>query len=89
MDATRQISISLPEDLADALRARVESGEYASESEVVCEGLLALRDRDQSVEEWLRNEVAATYDAMMADPGRGIPVEEVKAALAAQRSERG
>jgi putative addiction module CopG family antidote len=40
---TRQLSITLPNDMADALRDRVRKGEYASESEVVREGLRALR----------------------------------------------
>ena len=88
MGDLRKISITLPSELADAIRARVESGEYASESEVVCGGLLALQDRDQSVEEWLRDEAAAIHDAMLADPTRGVSSEEVKAALARDRVER-
>lgn len=35
---TRQLSITLPNDMADALRERVRAGEYASESEVIREG---------------------------------------------------
>src|SRR5829696_1838128 len=54
MRTTRQLSITLPIDMADALRERVRSGEYASESEVVRDGLRALFARDQAVEAWLR-----------------------------------
>ena len=79
MRATRQISITLPHAMADALRARVASGDYASESEVVREGLRALAAQEVAVEQWLRTEVAATCDAMDADPARGIPIEEVRA----------
>ena len=35
MRTTRQLSITLPNDMADGLRERVRSGEYASESEVM------------------------------------------------------
>jgi len=42
MRTTRQLSITLPNEMADALRERVQSGEYASESEVIREGLRAL-----------------------------------------------
>jgi len=35
MRTTRQLSITLPNDMAEALRERVRSGEYASESEVI------------------------------------------------------
>ena len=46
MRTTRQLSITLPNDMADALRERVSRGEYASESEAVREGLRALFARD-------------------------------------------
>ena len=42
MRTTRQLSITLPNDMADALRNRVSVGDYASESEVIREGLRAL-----------------------------------------------
>jgi len=58
MRTTRQLSITLPNDMADALRERVQAGEYASESEVIREGLRALWARNQAVEAWLRDEVA-------------------------------
>lgn len=45
---TRQLSITLPNGMADALRERVASGAYASESEVVRDGLRALFARRRS-----------------------------------------
>lgn len=84
MRSTRQLSITLPDEMADEVRAKVASGEYASESEVVREGLHALQDRDKAVETWLREDVAAIYDAMEADPARGHSLEEVRASLAEQ-----
>lgn len=68
MRTTRQLSITLPNEMADALRERVQSGEYASESEVIREGLRALWARDQAVDRWLRGEVAEAYDALVVDP---------------------
>lgn len=38
MQTTQQMSITLPNDIADAVRAKVMAGEYASESEVICAG---------------------------------------------------
>ena len=38
--------------------AKVKGGDYASASEVVRAGLPALRERDEAVERWLREEVA-------------------------------
>lgn len=49
MRTTRQLSITLPDDMADALREGVRSGGYASESEVIREGLQALFARDQAI----------------------------------------
>lgn len=88
MRTTRQLSITLPNDMADALRERVRSGEYASESEVIRDGLRALFARDQAVETWLRDEVAVAYDALLADPKDVVTVDEVRAQLAAKHAPR-
>jgi antitoxin ParD1/3/4 len=82
MRTTRQLSVTLPNAMADQVRARVESGEYASESEVIRDGLRALDARDRALEKWLRDEVAPALDAIRADPSIGIPLEEVRADLA-------
>ncbi|OBG86631.1 CopG family transcriptional regulator [Mycobacterium sp. E802] len=86
MRTTRQLSITLPNDMADALRQRVNSGEYASESEVIREGLRALFARDHAVEAWLRDEVAAAYDAVAADESRVVSADRVRARLAAEQA---
>jgi len=86
MRTTRQLSITLPNEMAEALRHRVRSGEYASESEVIREGLRALFARDQAIEAWLRDEVAAAYDAVVADPSRAVTAQRVRARLAAEQA---
>ncbi len=83
---TRQLSITLPNDMADTLREKVSAGEYASESEVIREGLRALFARDRAVEAWLQTEVAAAYDATVADPTRTVSSGAVRARLAAEQS---
>ncbi|CAN5270645.1 hypothetical protein BH11ACT1_BH11ACT1_14030 [soil metagenome] len=85
MRTTRQMSITLPMEMAEAVRERVRSGQYASESEVVRDGLRALAARDRVVEAWLHGEVATAYDAMEADGGDVIEAEVVRARLAARR----
>jgi antitoxin ParD1/3/4 len=82
---TRQMSITLPVEMADAVRERVRSGQYASESEVVRDGLRALIAQDQAVEAWLRRDVAAACDAMRANPEAVIDAADVRAHLAARR----
>ena len=82
MRSTQQLSITLPNEMADAVRAKVASGEYATESEVIRDGLRALLAREQATERWLRDEVAAAYDALMAAPSRAVSAAQVRARLA-------
>jgi putative addiction module CopG family antidote len=86
MRSTQQFSITLPNDMADAVKTRVQSGEYATESEVIREGLRALLARDQAVESWLRTEVGRAYDALKADPTRAVSAEHVRSRLAAEHA---
>jgi putative addiction module CopG family antidote len=44
--------VTLPHELADMVRAKVASGEYAFESVVIREGLRALGARERAVEAW-------------------------------------
>lgn len=84
MRTTRQFSVTLPNEMAEMVKVKVASGEYASESEVIRDGLRALQARNRAVEDWLRREVAPAYDAMKTDPSRGRSVADVRATLAAE-----
>jgi antitoxin ParD1/3/4 len=75
METTKR-TISLPLEHANYIDEKVQSGGYASASEVVREGLRALQDRDAAIEAWLRGDVAKTYDKMKADPSRAIPLAD-------------
>jgi len=81
MRTTQQFSITLSNQLAKMVRAKVDAGEYASESEVIRAGLRALQQHERALETWLRNEVAAAYDAMKADPSQARSVRRVRASL--------
>jgi putative addiction module CopG family antidote len=83
MRTTHPISITLPHDMAAMVKAKVASGEYATESEVIRDGLRTLLARDSAVDRWLRDEVAKSYDEYAADPSIGIPAEDVMARLRA------
>lgn len=86
MRSTQQLSVTLPIDMAAQVKARVASGEYASESEVIRDGLRALQAREKAIDNWLREDVAPIYDAMQADPNRARSVVDVRTALAAERN---
>ena len=49
MRTTQQMSITLPNDMANVVKSKVQAGEYASESEVIRDGLRALIARDRAV----------------------------------------
>ena len=84
MRTTQQLSITLPNEMADAVKAKVAAGEYASESEVIRDGLRVLLARDRAVDTWLLEQVAPAYDALKADSSRAVSVEKMRARLAAE-----
>ena len=86
MRTTQQMSITLPNDMADVVKTKVRSGEYASESEVIQDGLRALMARDRAVETWLHNQVGPAYDALKVEPSRAISPDQVRARLAAEHA---
>jgi antitoxin ParD1/3/4 len=85
MRSTQQLSITLTNEMAEMVRAKVESGEYASESEVIRDGLRTLQLRERALDGWLREQVAPAYDAMKANPARAISAAKVRASLAAAK----
>jgi putative addiction module CopG family antidote len=82
MRTTQQLSITLPNEMADAVKAKVQAGEYATESEVIRDGLRALLARDRAVENWLHDQVGPAYDALKADPSRAVTAEQLRARIA-------
>jgi antitoxin ParD1/3/4 len=84
MRTTQQFSITLPNEMADAVKSKVAAGEYATESEVIRDGLRALLARDRAVEIWLHEQVGPAYDALKADSTRAVSIDDVRASLAAE-----
>lgn len=88
MRSTQQFSITLPHELADAVKAKVAGGEYATESEVIREGLRALMAKDRAMEAWLREQVVPAALALEADPSKALTSAQVRAQLAQRRQAR-
>ena len=86
MRTTQQMSITLPKEMAELVRAKVASGEYATESEVIRDGLRSLAARDKAIESWLRDEVVPAAAALEADPERALTVDQVREHLARKRA---
>lgn len=74
--------------MAKAVKAKVQAGEYATESEVIRDGLRALLARDRAVESWLHQQVGPAYDALKNDPSRAVTTDRIRTRLAAEHDKR-
>ena len=77
MRNTRPISVTLTHDMSAMVKAKVASGEYATESEVIRDGLRSLQARDQAVERWLRTEVVRSHEELATNPEKAIAASEI------------
>ena len=84
MRSTQQFSITLPNEMADVVKSKVAAGEYATESEVIRDGLRVLMARDRAMENWLHDQVGPAYDALKAKPTRAVTAAKVRARIAAE-----
>ena len=88
MRTTQQFSITLPLDMAEAVEGKIKSGNYASVSEVMRDGVRALLERDAAVERWLREEVVAGHMEYLEDPSAGVPAEAILGRIKVRRVAR-
>ena len=76
MSTTEKLSITLPTDMARMIREKVAQGAYASNSEVIREGLRMLQDAEALREQklaWMREKIQESLD----DPRPPVPADEV------------
>lgn len=83
MNAERAITVTLG-DLQRSVDARVQSGEYESESEVLQEAVRALDRHDAALTAYYREKIQEALD----EPQPDIPMEEVFAELEAYHAEQ-
>jgi len=88
MPASRQLTVTLPAQLAEMVDRKVASGEYADESAVIVDSLAVLQDQQHKMERWLREEVVRACVAFKANPANGISATELLAHLDAARRDR-
>jgi putative addiction module CopG family antidote len=77
MRTTQQFSITLPIEMASVVEAKINSGAYASVSEVLRDGLRALMERDAALDRWLRTEVVAGHAQYLANPKSAVTADEL------------
>ena len=86
MRTTKQLSITLPGKMAEAVKERVAAGAYASESEVIRDGLRSLFAREEAIDNWLQSKVVASIKAIENDPSEPLSSEEMRAFLLGLKS---
>ncbi len=86
MNANVSLKVNLPADLAEAMRLKVEAGEYASAEDMLQAGIRSLLERDDSLETWLREDVVAGHAEYLADPTKALQADDVLPHLRARRA---
>lgn len=81
------LTITLPDDLAATVRARVAAGEYPDEGAAIADALRANEELPEFSDAW-RAEIAATVDRIDAGTEPLYTAEEVLAHLAEARRRR-
>jgi antitoxin ParD1/3/4 len=74
-------SFSLTEEQAAFIDAKVESGEYASGSEMIRAGIRGMQEDELVLHEWLRREVLPAVEELEANPELARPADEVFAEI--------
>jgi antitoxin ParD1/3/4 len=75
MDRVEKLSISLPASLARAVRQRVKTGAFASNSEVVRDALRMWQEREAAKEQQLAL-IRRQLDDAIDDPRRSVPIDK-------------
>jgi antitoxin ParD1/3/4 len=88
MRSTERFSITLTPELADMVHTMVRSGQYATDSEVIRDGLRLIDARNRAVDAWLQNEVVPAYTKLKADPTRALTGDQLSEGMAARRKAR-
>ena len=88
MASVEKRTFSLPTEQSAFIDAPVKAGSFASASEVVRAGLRALQERDAALERWLREDVAATYDAWKSGHMASLSPEDVADRMRRRHADR-
>ena len=84
MATVEKLSIALTEELAEAVRLAVKSGEYASTSEVIREALRDWRRKRALMEQEIKALRRAWREGLESGPGRHDSMQAVKQAARAR-----
>jgi antitoxin ParD1/3/4 len=81
-------TISLSQEQAAFVDAKVASGDYASVSEVIRDGLRIVKARDEAFERFIATKGVEAYDKMQLNPETALSIDEAFLQLEAYRQAR-
>jgi antitoxin ParD1/3/4 len=82
-----EMTVVLPAELAKLVEAELGSGRYNSTVEVFRDALRALAERDDVLEDWLREEVVRGHQEYVADPSKAVPAADALAWIKSHRND--
>ncbi|HTJ92799.1 MAG TPA: type II toxin-antitoxin system ParD family antitoxin [Pararobbsia sp.] len=86
--ATERLTVTLTPELLQFIRERTATGDYNSDSEVIRDGLRLLKERDEAVKRWLKNDVVPAYMQLKANPESALTREQSEAKVEERRRQR-
>jgi antitoxin ParD1/3/4 len=81
-------TISLSQEQAAFVDAKVASGDYASVSEFIRDGLRIVKARDAEIESFIATKGVEAYDEMRLNPETALNIDEAFLQLEAYRQAR-
>ncbi|MFN3720569.1 MAG: type II toxin-antitoxin system ParD family antitoxin [Rhizobium rhizophilum] len=88
MSETAPVTLPLSKHTVERIDAEMASGQFSSREAVILEGLDALSQRGEDLEQWLLQEVLPTIDEIRQAPGSAIPIDEARRQLHAHLDNR-
>jgi Arc/MetJ-type ribon-helix-helix transcriptional regulator len=79
------LTVTIPAPFSDRIRARVQSGEFASTDEAVLAQLASVDPLDADIDRWLREEIIPYCLELDHDPSQLRTVEQLDSALEQER----
>jgi putative addiction module CopG family antidote len=88
MGQSHNLNIKVSDEAAEFIRGKIASGEYASESDVIQEGLAVLKQETEERALWEKAVLLPAHDRLMANAESALSLSEIERNLEAARSKR-
>lgn len=87
MSNNAPVALPLSKQTVERIDAAVRTGRFDSREAAILEGLDALSQRDEDLEQWLHRDVIPTIEEMRKAPGSSVPSADARRQLHVHLSE--